>query len=131
MQLIQLLCNNGYEVGILTGNVRKMAEWKLTHSGIDLFPFHVWVTDDNAEDRITLAKEVFDAAATVYGKPILAKDMIIIGDAVGDIRCAKAIGVKHIIVVTGGHKKEELISEQPDILVDSLMDKTVRDFFGV
>lgn len=131
VKLVQLLAEAGYETGILTGNVRKMAEWKLIHAGIDISPFRVWVTGDLADDRIALAKGVFDAVAAVYGRPIPASHMTIIGDAIGDIRCAKAIGVAHIIVATGGHKKEELRIEKPDMLVDSLMETQVRDFFGV
>ena len=111
---------NVYTVGILTGNVQKMAEWKLMHVGIDLTWFSLFVTSDDFEDRISLAKSVF----TKIEKDT---DIYVIGDAVGDIRCAHAIGAKSIIATTGKHKKDELQNEKPTLLVDTLMDERVLE----
>lgn len=115
---------NEYIVGILTGNVQKMAEWKLVHVGIDISWFSLFVTSDDFEDRISLAKSVFT-------KIEKETDIYVIGDAVGDIRCAHAIGATSIIVTTGRHKKEELLKEKPTLLVDSLLDERVLKLLGL
>lgn len=75
-----------------------MAEWKLVHVGIDLSWFSLFVTSDDFEDRISLAKSVFTKIEN-------ETDIYIIGDAVGDIQCAHAIGATSIIATTGRHKK--------------------------
>lgn len=113
-----------YQVGILTGNVQKMAEWKLVHVGIDLSWFSLFVTSDDFEDRISLAKSVFTKIEN-------ETDIYIIGDAVGDIQCAHAIGATSIIATTGRHKKDELLAEKPTLLIDSLMDERVLSLLGL
>ncbi|MEK7577653.1 MAG: HAD family hydrolase [Patescibacteria group bacterium] len=114
-----------YFIGVLTGNVEKMAYWKLEHVGIDTKLFSLFVTSDEFEDRISLAKSTFAKLEERAGLVIEPKDTIVIGDAVGDVRCAKAIGAASIITMTGKHKKDELEVEHPDLLVDSLMDERV------
>lgn len=123
--------SKNYVLGILTGNVEKMAYWKLKHVDIDPSWFKLFVTSDEFEDRISLAKSVFTKVEKEAGIIVLNEDIYIIGDAVGDIRCAKAIGAKSIIVTTGKHKKEELLLENPDLLVDSLMDERVLILLGL
>ena len=102
-----------------------MAYWKLEHVGIDTKLFSLFVISDEFEDRISLAKSTFAKLEERAGLVIEPKDTIVIGDAVGDVRCAKAIGAASIITMTGKHKKDELEVEHPDLLVDSLMDERV------
>ncbi len=120
-----------YLLGVLTGNVEKMAYWKLSHVGIDPALFSLFVTSDEFEDRISLAKSVFAKVEKEAGISVAAKDTYVIGDAVGDVRCAHAIGATSIIVTTGRHKREELLLEKPTLLVDSLMDERVRKLLGL
>lgn len=120
-----------YYLGILTGNVEKMAYWKLRHIGIDPRIFRLFVTSDEFEDRISLAKSTFMRVEKDMEIVVLPQQTIVIGDAIGDIQCAKAIGAKSIIVTTGRHKQEELEKERPTLLVDSLMDGQVFDVLGL
>lgn len=127
LQLLTLLHKkpNDYYLGILTGNVERMAYWKLTHVGIDPTWFTLFITSDEFDDRISLAKSVFEKHKKTYGLDIHAHDIYVLGDAVGDIRCAYAIGAKSIIATTGRHDKAELEKENPTLLVNSLMDPLV------
>lgn len=131
--LLQLLRNNPdrFILGILTGNVEKMAYWKLRHIGIDPSWFTLFVTSDEFEDRISLAKSLFSKAEKDANISVAPKDVVIIGDAIGDIECANAIDALCVVVTTGKHNRNELRAKHPTILVDSLMDPAVRDFFGV
>lgn len=116
-------------VGVLTGNIEKMAYWKLEHVGIDTKLFSIFITSDEYEDRISLAKSTFAKLEKEAGLIIKPEDTVVIGDAVGDVRCAKAIGAVSIIAMTGKHKREELEVEQPDFLVESLADRSVLEYF--
>ena len=120
-----------YLLGVLTGNVEKMAYWKLLHVGIDPNMFSLFVTSDEFEDRISLAKSVFAKVEKEAGITVSAGETYILGDAVGDVRCAHAIGAKSIIATTGRHQKNELAAEKPTLLVDSLMDERVRKLLGL
>jgi len=133
VQLIHLLRNfsKQFLLGILTGNVEKMAYWKLRHVGIDPSWFTLFITSDEFEDRISLAKSVFLKVEKDAGIFVSPGDIYIIGDAVGDILCAHAIGVSSIIATTGRHKKDELRAEHPTLLVDSLMDTRVLSLLGL
>lgn len=115
-------------LGLLTGNVERMAWWKLTHAGItDIF--HWGIFSDGYEDRITLAKTVYDKAYEYFHLRFVPDEVYVVGDAVGDVRCGKAIGAKTIITLTGGHSKKELRRENPDLLVENLMDPRVLELF--
>lgn len=130
-----------YRIGLLTGNVKQMAYWKLDHAGIpSIFSFGLF--GDTVDNRILLAKSVFDTFRNIFHKDILPSDIIIIGDSIHDVRCGKAIGAKTIAVATGtltgkagihggSQYKKDLESEHPDLLVESLMDKSVLDYFGI
>lgn len=125
-------------VGLMTGNVERMGWWKIEHAGIvDVFSFGVFA--DDVDDRISLAKTVFEKAQKHFTIQFDPKDISVIGDTIHDIRCGKAIGATTIAVTTGQHAsfvknstyREDLEREKPDFLVDSLLDPAVCDFFGV
>ncbi len=121
----------GTRLGVMTGNVEKMAWWKLDHAKIgEIFSFGLF--GDEVDDRIDLAKTVFAKTQKHFHTVFSPTDVFVIGDAVGDVRCGKAIGATTIIVTTGGHSPRELLDrEKPDLLVDSLMDKKVLDLFNL
>lgn len=120
-----------YLLGVLTGNVEKMAHWKLKHVGVDPSWFQIFITSDEFEDRISLAKSTFAKVKKELGLEIDSSDTIVIGDAVGDVRCAHAIGAVSIVATTGGHQRDMLLAENPTLLVDSLMDQRVLILLGL
>lgn len=122
---------DGVYLGLLTGNVESMAGWKLEHAGIPaLFDFGVY--GGEADDRIKLAKTVFAKAKKHFGISFTPEKIIVIGDALGDINCAKAIGAQSIIAMTGHHStRVELLKAGPTLLIDNFMDSKVLTFFGL
>lgn len=118
-------------LAILSGNAKKIALWKLEHTGlVRYFPFGLY--GDEADDRIELAGQVFERAKDELGLVLTPRDITVIGDTVYDIRCGKAIGAYTIAVTTGMHGDRSLLShENPDLLVDSLMDKSVLALFSL
>jgi phosphoglycolate phosphatase-like HAD superfamily hydrolase len=133
--------NQDYQIGLLSGNVEKIARWKLKHAGIPNI-FSLELFSDQFDNRTDLAKSVFEKYRTKFQCDIQPNNIVVIGDSIHDIRCGKAIGAKTIAVATGvstgiggihggNQYVENLKQEHPDILVDSLMDKKVLDFFHV
>lgn len=48
--------------------------------------------------------------------------VIYLGDTVFDVRAAKRAGVLSVGVATGYHSRDRLVAEEPDVVVDSLVD---------
>lgn len=118
-------------LGVLTGNAKRIANWKLSHTGFDGY-FKFGVYGENADSRIVLAQSVFDETQKQLHQKFAPENIIVIGDTVHDIRCGKAIGAKTIGVLTGMHADPAVMeAEKPDILVSSLMDRAVLQFLRV
>jgi phosphoglycolate phosphatase len=121
--LEQLSVRGDVAIGLLTGNVREAARRKLEHYKLwQWFPFGGF--GDEHTDRNDIA-----AAALVAGRKHLngngAADpvqLVVIGDTLNDIRCARSIGARCVAVPTGRTSTETLRGGNPDVLVDTLED---------
>jgi phosphoglycolate phosphatase len=60
------------------------------------------------------------------GLRISAHQAMMVGDAPIDIAAGKALGLKTIAVLTGGHRPEALLASQPDLILDSVADLIPR-----
>jgi len=67
------------------------------------------------------APETFLKCATKMG--LDSKNCVLVGDSVAGIKAAKAAGMKYMAVASGFYIADELIKEDPDLLVDSVNDK--------
>jgi phosphoglycolate phosphatase-like HAD superfamily hydrolase len=86
-KLVQLLKASYPDVvrGVLTGNAKKIATWKLEHAGYGgCFQFGMY--GDDATNRIELAKQYLNQQRTFHG---FAPKIIVIGDTIHDIRWGK------------------------------------------
>jgi phosphoglycolate phosphatase len=110
-ELISALKSAKIDIGLVTGNLPKVAELKLTCAQI-WEPFAtqsplVTGFGDLSEDRNDLAR-----AAFVEGQRHLAglqpEQVVIIGDTPRDVECAEAIGARSVAVATGRFKATEL-----------------------
>jgi phosphoglycolate phosphatase len=111
----------GFAQGLLTGNVRRGAQAKLTHHGLwGHFSFGAY--GDDGEVRNELGPHALRRAREHTGAEIVGEQVWIIGDTAHDIACARAIGARVLAVATGGHTWEELAQHQPDALVPDLAD---------
>jgi len=132
VKLVQMLSRQkSIYLGVITGNAKRIAEWKLEHTSL-LKYFHFGLYGDEAEDRAELAGKVFRKARQELGIELQPQDIVVIGDTIYDIRCGKAIGAVTIGVTTGIHgPRELLLSEKPTLVVDSLMDKHALALFSL
>jgi phosphoglycolate phosphatase len=106
----------GAVVGLLTGNIRAGAQIKLGHFGLwDHFPFGGFA--DGVDDRDDVARRALAEAERHVDRVIDPNDVWVIGDTPLDVKCARAIGAKAVVVQTGWHHRDELVACCPDHLL--------------
>jgi phosphoglycolate phosphatase-like HAD superfamily hydrolase len=108
-------------LGLLTGNVKRGAEIKLTRHGIfDRFIDGGFGSDHH--DRNQLGPVALQRMQNATGTRYDIADVIVIGDTPKDIRCAEAFGAKCLAVATGQYSTDELRALNPWRTVESFAD---------
>jgi phosphoglycolate phosphatase-like HAD superfamily hydrolase len=119
--LEKLSDRDGVVLGLLTGNYEEGARIKLSaHNLYERFSFGVF--GDDAAVRNDLPAVAKDRLRSRFNLDLPYRDMIIIGDTVHDIACAKHAGAVSVAVGTGWAGREVLLSRQPDFYFDDLGD---------
>ena len=108
-------------LALLTGNVARGAELKLTHYGVWTF-FEFGAYADDHHDRNALGPFAQRRAAERHGIEFPAERTFVLGDTAHDFACARAIGAKAIAIATGKFTRAELAAHQPDFIFDDLTD---------
>ena len=107
-------------LALLTGNLERGAEHKLSHYGVlSFFAFGAFADDHHERNRLgpfALAR------AREHGHTVALSRTFVIGDTPHDISCARAIGAKAVAVATGSFRPEELAPHKPDVLLEDLGD---------
>ena len=117
--LDQLQARSDDHLGLLTGNIQAGARTKLRHFGLwDLFQFGGFGDEHTSRDDV--AEVALSNACEHLSQQVDPQDVIVVGDTVHDIRCAKAIGAKAVAVATGGVSSSDLEAARPDVLLDDL-----------
>ena len=108
-------------LALLTGNVQRGAELKLSSAGLhDYFTFGAFGSD--CEQRAGLPQIAVERAQQRTGHAFRGRDIVVIGDTPHDIRCGEAFGVYTVGVTTGGHTRQELEAEGADAVFDDFTD---------
>ena len=108
-------------LALLTGNLVRGAEIKLSHYGVwHYFDFGAFA-DDHSE-RNELGKFARARAMERHGEEFPSERIFVIGDTPRDIECGKAIGARTVAIATGNYSREELAAHTPDFLFDDLTD---------
>jgi phosphoglycolate phosphatase-like HAD superfamily hydrolase len=108
-------------LGLLTGNIEKGAELKLSHYGVwDYFEFGAFA--DDHVDRNKLGPVAHSRAVEKHGISFDARYVYVLGDTPRDIDCARAAGFVAVAIATGSYGKDELAAHQPDFLFEDLSD---------
>jgi len=108
-------------VALLTGNLSRGAEIKLTHYGIwEYFDFGAYADDHT--DRNQLGKFARARALEKHGVEFLPADIFVLGDTPHDIDCGRAFGAKTVAIATGNYSRDQLASHNPDYLFENLKD---------
>jgi phosphoglycolate phosphatase-like HAD superfamily hydrolase len=108
-------------VGLLTGNLRRGAEAKLTSRDLwRYFPFGAFA--DDSEDRDQLGPHALRRAQAHHGVDFAPANTWVIGDTPHDVVCARAFGARALAVATGKHPAAQLQSLRPDAVFENLAD---------
>ena len=107
--------------GLLTGNLQRGAQIKLSH--LDLWaPFPFGAFADDAEDRNELGPHALRRAHSHHGREFTPANVFVIGDTPHDIACGKAIGARTIAVATGRYSLEQLLAHGPTAALQDFSD---------
>jgi phosphoglycolate phosphatase len=108
-------------LALLTGNLVRGAEIKLSHYGVwNYFDFGAFADDHH--DRNELPKFARARALETHGEEFPPERVFIIGDTPRDIECGKRVGAKTVAIATGNYSRAELAAHNPDFLFDDLSD---------
>ncbi len=108
-------------VALLTGNLARGAELKLTHYGLwQYFEFGAYADDHH--DRNELGPVARQRAVESHGVDFPPERIFVLGDTPHDIACARAIGARAVAIATGRYSRETLAEHHPDFLFDNLSD---------
>ncbi|MGB7337932.1 MAG: HAD hydrolase-like protein [Phototrophicaceae bacterium] len=107
-------------LGLVTGNTSLTAPVKLKAAGFDPAMFVVGAYGSEADNRNDLPKLALDRAIAKARHDIAPENVIVIGDTVNDVLCARAIGAQVVTVFTGFEERDVLIASKPDIMLDDL-----------
>ncbi len=108
-------------LALLTGNLARGAELKLTHYGVwDYFEFGAYADDHH--DRNQLGHFARTRALERHGIDFPPAQIYVLGDTPHDITCARAIGAKAVAIATGNYSRDSLAAHAPDFLFDDLSD---------
>jgi phosphoglycolate phosphatase-like HAD superfamily hydrolase len=106
-------------LGLLTGNIKRGAELKLSYYGLWHF-FEFGAFADDHHDRNELGPFARRRAQQATGFEFEPEWIDVIGDTPHDIACGKAIGARTIGVATGSFSREQLASHGADFVFDDL-----------
>ncbi len=108
-------------LGLLTGNIEDGARLKLEPVGLNSY-FAVGAYGSDAHSRLDLPAIAAARAQKHFGLGFAPEAIVIIGDAVADVLCAKGYGAVSLAVNTGRTTREALSEHNPDFLFASLSD---------
>lgn len=106
---------------LLTGNCEEGARIKLQHFDIWKF-FRCGAYGDDVIDRNHLFDIAMQRAEACGASAVKPNDVVVVGDTVLDVACAKAAGARSVAVATGPCDVETLKKSGADVVVRDLND---------
>lgn len=106
-------------IGLLTGNIEPGARIKLEPVGLNSY-FEFGAFGSDAHDRMKLPAVACRRAEERFAIKFEPRQVVVIGDARGDVLCAQGYGARAMAVATGRTRRHELEALSPDYLFDSL-----------
>ncbi|MBM3422694.1 MAG: HAD hydrolase-like protein [Chlorobi bacterium] len=106
-------------LGLLTGNFEASGRHKLHLPGIDHY-FSFGAFADDGMHRNDLPPVAVERAYRITGRRFTGSEIVIIGDTVHDITCARVLNGRSIAVATGNFSINDLRKHNPSELFENL-----------
>jgi phosphoglycolate phosphatase-like HAD superfamily hydrolase len=128
--LARLAGTDGILQSVLTGNIAPNALVKLSAFGLEAhLDLEIGAYGSDHADRRRLVPVALERARNMRGLAVGTDRVWVVGDAPNDLACARAGGVRCLLVATGRAGYDELGSLAPDALRHDLSD--VVDVVGL
>ncbi len=119
--LLSELKKHGVVMGLLSGNIEGMAWNKMEMAGIKGY-FSFGAFGDMAIRRSDLVGVAQTQIKQKFDIGIPPSQFVIIGDSPLDVVTAKTAGTQCIAVATGSSDKDKLAAENPELVVENLLE---------
>lgn len=117
-------------LGLVTGNIERIAWRKLAAAGLDEY-FSFGAFGDEAELREELPPRAIERAERLYERRFASHEVYVIGDTPADIACGAASQLRTVAVATGPeHSLDDLLACQPDYAFPDLSSLYSMPLFG-
>jgi phosphoglycolate phosphatase len=117
---VDWLAARGAALGLVTGNIQRIAWRKLGAAGL-AEPFGFGAFGDESANRDDLPPLALARARAQTGRDFAAREVYVVGDTPADIACGQASSLRTIAVATGPeHSADYLGACQPDFLLNDL-----------
>lgn len=120
--LLPRLLEEGYLLGLVTGNVEAAAHVKLHRAGLNRF-FSFGGYGSDSSERAEITRVALKRASLVYGEPLTPAQAIAVGDTPRDVEGAHAAGIACIGVGSHRFSVRELRAAGADYALGSLEEK--------
>jgi phosphoglycolate phosphatase-like HAD superfamily hydrolase len=118
-ELLPKLIEDGYLLGLVTGNVEAAAHIKLHRAQLNRF-FSFGGYGSDSTDRGKLTKIALQRATLVYGEPVTAAQALVVGDTPHDVEGAHAAGMACVGVASHDFTLKQLRAAGADYAIASL-----------
>jgi len=124
-ELLPKLLNDGYLLGLVTGNLEAAAHIKLHRAQLNRF-FSFGGYGSDSTDRGELTKIALQRATLVYGEPLLPEQAIVVGDTPHDVQGAHSAGMKCVGVGSHHFSVQQLREAGADYAIATLRETLPR-----
>lgn len=117
--LLDRLIDDGYLLGLVTGNLEASAHIKLHRAELNrFFSFGGYGSDSN--DRGELTRIALQRATLIHGEQVTQDQALVVGDTPNDVRGAHAAGIECVGVGSHKYTAEQLREAGADYTITSL-----------
>lgn len=120
--LLPRLLEEGYLLGIVTGNLEGAAHIKLHRANLNRF-FSFGGYGSDSSDRAEVTRIALRRATIVYGKPVSASQCLVVGDTPNDVAAAHTAGIQCVGVASHKFNADQLTAAGADYVIGSLKEE--------
>lgn len=120
-ETLDRLIDDGYLLGVTTGNIEAAAHIKLARANLNRF-FSFGGYGSDSPDRTELTRRALERGGVVFGSELDRSRCFSVGDTPRDVEAGHGAGIRVTGVATGKFTTEELLSSGADAAIESLRD---------